>query len=240
MGMFDRNGRHVYSVCKVCKRLRMASLRYGISVEQARDLYSISHCMCCGVEFTEQRFQHIHHTAKGCQGVVCQTCNHILQQETVEDLRRIEACLDFIEQPRKNLFDRVNPQGRLETIPSTTTRSARFGEQICNACDRVLPLDAFSVNKKWHRHVCKHCCVCSLQARVYNLTFEEVYQLRLRNVCDCCGCVFTQKNFAAIHHIQDRVLGLVCDACNRYLGQETQERVQRLVSCATWIKTLMI
>lgn len=238
--MFGRNGRYIYSVCKVCKRLRMAALRYGISIEHARELYNASFCMCCGMKFTEQRFQHIHHTAKGCQGVVCQSCNHILHQETVKDLRRIEACLDFIQSSRKNLFGRVNPQATVKGA-STTTRSARFGEQICNACKRILPLDAFSANKRgWHKHQCKHCCVCFLQARIYKLTFAEVYTLRLREVCDCCGCVFTVKNFAAIHHIQDQVLGLVCDACNRCLGQETQEQVQRLTACVTWIKTMMI
>jgi len=88
--------------------------------------------------------------------------------------------------------------------------------------------------------MCKHCCVCSLQARIYNLTFEEVYQLRLQKKCQCCGYSFTKKNFATIHHIQDRVLGLVCDACNRCLGQETQEQVRRLTSCMAWIKTMMI
>jgi hypothetical protein len=163
-----------------------------------------------------------------------------LQQETVEDLQRIEACLDFVQQPRKNLFDRVNPQAT-EKGASTTTRAARLGEQICKCCARVLPLDAFSMNKRgWHRHQCKHCCVCLLQAKVYNLTFEEVFQLRLREVCDCCSGIFTAKNFATIHHVQDQVLGLVCDNCNRYLGQETQEQVQRLTACATWIKTMMI
>jgi len=238
--VFDRNGLYTYSICKSCKRERTAARRYGLTVEQVRKLHSIPECMCCGKKFQSQRSQHIHHTAFGVQGVVCQFCNHILGQETDDDLRRIKACLDFISQLRKNLFDRVNPQGSLRD-PSTTTRLARFGERICTACERVLPLMAFSENGiGGHRRMCKYCCVCSLQAYIYNLTFEEVYQLRLQKQCHCCGDSFTKKNFATIHHVQDRVLGLVCDACNRRLGQETQEQVRRLEACVTWLETMMI
>lgn len=237
---FDRNGKYAYSLCKSCKRIRTAARRYNLTLEQVRELYNISACMVCGKKFQNQRMQHIHHTKQGVRGVVCQFCNHILAQETANDLERIEACLNFIQQPRKNLLDRVNPQGSL-LDPSTTARAARFGEHICKTCKRVLPLTAFSENGHGgFRRTCKHCAVCSLQAKVYNLTFEEVYNLRLQTKCQCCGHSFTEKNFATIHHVKDRVFGLVCDACNRSLGQETHEQVRRLTCCAAWIKTMMI
>lgn len=239
---FGLNGRHTYSVCKACKKLREAARKYGITTEQAQSMYSQTNCMCCDDLFDKQHLKHIHHTSEGCKGIVCQTCNHILHQETQIDLDRIVACLKFISEPRKNLFNRDNTQGSLSD-PSTITRRAQSDCEAfkrCNKCFRLLHQSAFSETGKWSRNTCKHCNVCSLQARVYNLTFEEVYELRQRTVCDCCKVAFTKKNFAAIHHVEDRVLGLVCDACNRCLGQETSEQIHKLASCESWIRLMMI
>lgn len=235
LNQFAKNGKYIYTICKSCKRLRMDSWRYRISVVEAAGLRNQSHCECCGVAFTRQREQHIHHVGTGVRGVVCQKCNHILHQETVKDYSRIRCCLSFMDQPRKNLFGRVNPQGRSTAIPSTTKRPARCGYRVCTICGEDLPLSSFSMNRQWHRKQCKECCVHFTLAREYGLTHNEVRWLKQRSVCECCGCQFTDKNVATIHHVGDRVLGLVCDSCNRCLGQETPERREQLLACANYI-----
>lgn len=244
ISQFGMNGRFVYSVCKACKKLREAARKFGITIEQAKSAYEVKFCMCCGLEFPKSTMQHIHHTKDGYRGVVCQYCNHILRQETSEDLRHIEACLQFMSQPRKNLFNKDNPQGSRSDGqpcgPSTTTRSARFDEQVCRLCKQPLALSAFRIDRKWRRKTCKHCEVCLESARKYKLTYEEVYQLYSRTVCDCCQVSFTPKNFPTIHHVGDCVFGLLCHQCNRLLGQETGVQRKRLEACAAWIKTMMI
>ncbi len=241
---FGLNGKYVYSVCKSCKKLREAARKYGITTEQVKELYAMKSCMCCGLEFPKSTMQHIHHTVKGCKGVVCQYCNHILCQETELDLRHIEACLKFMDQPRKNLFNRDNPQGRSGTkvlpFPSTTTRLAHSDKKVCNRCKQSLPVTSFRKSQKWLRKTCKTCEVCLQSARVFNLTYEEVFKLYSSNICDCCNLPFTPKNFASIHHVGDSVLGITCNKCNRLLGQETGAQRKRLEKCSAWIKMMMI
>jgi len=239
---FDSNGRYVYSVCKDCKKLREASRKYGLTCEQAHNLYSRTSCMCCGQLFGKQNLKHIHHTCDDVKGIVCQGCNHILGQETQADLDRVSACLRFVASPRKNLFNRDNPQGSLSD-PSTITRRAQSESdthKICRVCSRWLPIESFRKDRKWYRGECRQCAVYLLQARLFNLRIEDVFLLRQQTKCDCCSNSFTKRNFAAIHHVGDRVLGVVCDACNRALGQETPERIRQLEHCAAWIRLMMI
>jgi hypothetical protein len=86
-----------YTFCKACQRLHKAASRYGISLDEARRLYSATFCECCGADFVSQQSKHIHHIGSDVIGVLCLTCNHLIRDESPEHLRRIKACVAFIE-----------------------------------------------------------------------------------------------------------------------------------------------
>jgi len=232
---FSKNGVHTYSICKQCRRIITARRRYGLTQEQCVWLFNQNKCQCCNYPFMDQRQQHIHHIDTGVMGIVCHTCNRILGQETNEDLYRIDCCLAWMQQDRKNPFDRVNPQGRLIEVPSSTTRSTHLESKICRLCKQDLPLINFRKDRRWYRGECFQCAAYLTAARTFKISYEQVVLLYSQINCDCCGCTFTSKNFKAIHHIDERILGIICDSCNRRLGQETGKIANQLNACRNWI-----
>jgi hypothetical protein len=231
--------------CKTCNKLLQAVSRYNITFKQAIEHYEQSRCMCCGVEFTHARHKHLHHVNYAVRGVVCKDCNILLRQETPNDLHRLKSCLLFMEKPRKNLFDKVNQPGSrrdgTSCGPSTTKRRAPNysldGLQVCKICKHRLPLSKFYKKRNTQGKLkpitsCKECQIVYCKAKQYNLTTEQVKQIRSNTECDCCGVTTTPY----IHHVGDTVLGGVCRECNLFLEQETDQVKHRLSSCVKWIE----
>ena len=230
---FSQNGKFLYSLCNTCKNLKTAMRRYNITIEQAIEVFETTKCDCCHCEFTDKNPRHIHHTIDGYKGVLCQKCNLIIGQETSEELYRIQSCLNFIKLQRKNLINRDNQQGSLSD-PSTTARRPR--SFVCKRCGRKL----HKIEFRPHRKTCKHCEVCLESARQYGIAYNTAFELYSRDKCDCCQLPFNLVNKIAIHHIGNSVLGAVCDACNRRLGQETTQQVSHLQACESWIQNAMM
>lgn len=206
---FDRNGSRLYSICKPCRRICSAARRYDCPESKIKELYSKQHCECCGDKFRDNYHQHIHHVGETIRGVVCRPCNRVLGDESQTIARRITSCLKFMTLDRENLFNRDNQQGSPlvhNHDPSTTTREAR----------------------KLRRAMQSQCYT-------FDLSLDQVTKLRQLTNCQCCGDEFTKCNFASIHHVGDRVLGYICNCCNNLIGQETDERKERLKTCLRWI-----
>lgn len=236
---FSKNGKYIYTVCKSCKNKKHIERTYGLTTDQVHIVCSVLTCNCCHCEFTKINPKHVHHLSNGSRSVLCQKCNLILGQESEMDLLRIEACLNFLNTQRKNLRNRDNQQGS-PSDPSTTERRPRKNEFICNRCNRPLSIDSFRIDRKWRRKTCKHCEVCLESARVYGITYKQAFELYSMPECNCCHQSFTSKNKATIHHICDKVIGVLCDGCNRRLGQETEQQVLHLQACKTWIQLAMM
>lgn len=228
--------------CKSCWKYLQASRRYGITFEQAIDYYKQPHCMCCGHVFSTMKERNLHHVKHTVRGIVCKDCNNLLGQETPEDLHRLESCLLFMEKSRKNLLDRVDPQGSRSdgkrSGPSTTDTPDSL--RVCKCCERPLPLKHFYrqkyVSGKYGYYAaCKDCYKILVKTYKYNLTFNQVKFLRSKEQCECCGAYFKDKP-PYIHHVDDVVLGVVCLVCNLCLGQEDAQTKRRLLACVNWIK----
>jgi len=236
---FRKDTNNYRNVCKVCWDLIRAKRRYGVTIEQAKEFYEQSKCLCCGQSLLTKKERHLHHVNHAVKGILCKYCNFALGQETNDDKHRIESCLKFIGSNRENLFDRVDQQGSRQTEPdpSTTTRRAQSEHKVCKTCKRLLPLSQFYRQKRTdgeRRCItrCKECQKIYVKTKQYGISFEQVKQLRQMKQCDCCGI---DVNIPFIHHIGDKVLGVTCLRCNSLLEQETEETKYRLQSCANWL-----
>ncbi len=228
--------------CKVCWKYLQAARRYGITFEQAIEYYKQPFCLCCGYVFLTMKDRHLHHVNHTVKGIVCKDCNILLGQETPENLHRLQACLLFMQKSRKNLFDKVNPQGSRsngkQCGPSTTDTLDSL--RTCKCCGQRLSLKHFYKQKyvsgKYGYYAsCKNCYKILVKTHQYELTFEQVKFLRSKPQCDCCGVAFNGKP-PYIHHVDDTVLGAICRLCNLCLEQETDQIKKRLLSCVNWIK----
>lgn len=223
--------------CKECWRYATASRRYGVTFEQAKLFYSKSNCMCCGELFTHKKQQHLHHVGHKVRGIVCTYCNLALRQETCKDHTRIKSCLQFMSEPRKNPFDRVNPQGsrQMETDPSTIKRRAHSRQ--CKMCNEVLSLSCFYRQKyvNGHHAFCKECHKIYVKTYKYGLTFDQVKLLRQTPTCDCCS---KGLQTPYIHHIGDKILGVLCRECNILLEQESEVTRSKLEACSQWMMVI--
>jgi len=239
---FRKDTNKYRTICKSCWKYQQAAKRYNISFEQAIEWYKQPHCMCCKSFFKTMKERNLHHVNHKVKGVVCKECNILLGQETIQDLHRLEACLWFMQQPRENLFDRVNQQGsrsqERRSGPSTTARPTPL--RVCKCCGKRLPLKHFykqkyQSGKYGYYRACKQCYKILVKTSKYGLTFEQVQYLRSKQQCDCCGESFNKKP-PYIHHVGGQVLGVVCRLCNLYLGQEDINTRKRIQACIRWIK----
>jgi hypothetical protein len=116
------------------------------------------------------------------------------------------------------------------TIPSGSRvlQDSKQDVRICRRCMTGKPLDDFYLHShatgKRHQ-VCKDCKI--IQNRQYrDGTTEEQYQAALITQCARCAICGTdtpgagRKRFAMDHcHATGRFRGLLCNKCNRALGQ---------------------
>jgi hypothetical protein len=240
---FRKDNESYRSECKECWKYRQAANRLGISFDQAKQFYKQPTCLCCGENFKTKRDHHLHHVNNQVKGVLCHYCNTAVGQETDTDLHRIKACVNFMLKPRENLFDRVNQQGSLENgilSPSTISRQISCNQRQCKFCKRILPLNRFYKQKyvsgKYGYYAaCKECHKIYTKTYKFNLTFDQVQILRATTRCECCEEQFTSKQFPYIHHIGDKVLGVVCRRCNSLLEQESDLTKLKLNACLAWL-----
>lgn len=167
---------------------------------------------------------------------------------------------------RDNLFAADNQQGRPETEPSTTTRTAprkpmrkhrnREGYRwnplkkrwvriitdntaFCCDCSSWKRLSDFSsVNDRPYQY-CKACQRLHKAMSRYKITREQAAELYSITTCQCCGAGITKKQHQHIHHVGDSVIGLVCLKCNHTLRDESIEHYHRLKSCVKFIESRM-
>ncbi len=229
--------------CTQCWKYRCSATRLGISFDEAKEYYRQPKCMCCGESFTTKKDHHLHHINHKVHGVICHFCNIALEQEKPETFDRLKACLEFMSKPRKNLFDRVNQQGRTNegslSFPSTIKRRIPSGHRQCKFCARVLLLNNFysrkyKSGKRGYHTACKNCYKIYVKTHKYKLTFEQVKILRDTIQCDCCGVEFDASTNHYIHHIDKTVLGVVCKKCNILLEQESKTTQRKLAACIQW------
>src|SRR4030042_807574 len=240
LAMFYRNIRNVSGhehICKPCKSIETNARRHGMSEGFLEYLYSYEQCMCCGDKFVNNEGRHIHHTDQGVQGLVCIHCNHILGQETENDLQRIEAALTYMKSPRKNLLDRDNQQerlrefGRKTKLTEESSETIRCESQRYSQCKRTLTKESFGTRHKTIRKVCWDCQRSNVRL---SQSKQETEARTTASSCNCCGCDLVGKK--CVHHIGDTVIGVVCDRCNQLLGDESGRRKMRLLACKLWIE----
>lgn len=234
----SRNKSGFEHICKSCKSIEINARRYGISESFLEYLYSHEQCMCCDAQFTNNKCRHIHHTAQGVRGLVCIHCNHILGQETDEDLQRIEQALAYMKTSRENLLDRDNQQERLRIfgkaskLVEESSETTRCESRTCSQCKRILTKESFRTDSRRTRKVCIDC-------QRSNIRLSQSQQAtEARNnasYCACCDCELVAKK-KCVHHVGDTVLGVVCNRCNQLLGNESEQRMMRLLACKLWIE----
>lgn len=150
-------------ICKICKGIEINARRYNISESFLEYLYTYDTCMCCGNLFISNKNRHIHHTDTGVQGLVCIHCNHILGQETEEDLQGIKYALAYMKTHRDNFLDRDNQQerlrkfGRESRFTEESSETIRCESQMCSQCKRILTKESFNTDKRGTRKVCWDC-----------------------------------------------------------------------------------
>ena len=233
-----RNKSSYEHICKPCKSIEISAKRYGISESFLEYLYSHEQCMCCGEKFESKKTRHIHHTDQGVQGLVCIHCNHILSQETEEDLQRINLSLAYMKSYRENLLDRDNQQerlrdfGRASKLVVESSETIRCGTKQCSLCERFLTTESFNTDKRHTRKVCLDC----QRSNVRLSQSKQAKEARDKaSNCACCDCELTDKK--CVHHINDTVYGVVCNKCNQLLGNESEQRKMRLLACKLWIES---
>lgn len=105
----------------------------------------------------------------------------------------------------------------------------------CNVCGKEKPLEAFAKNGKGLFKRAKKCKVCAAKysaeyrkvnyykvyASKFKTTEEVVKSILSSNLCDICG---TTPRGQRRHHIDHdhstgKVRGLLCEECNKGLGQ---------------------
>ncbi len=225
-------------ICKPCKSIDVNARRYGIFESFLEYLYTHEKCMCCDEQFVNTKSRHIHHTEQGVRGLVCIHCNFILSQETEEDLQRIEQALLYMKTSRENLFDRDNQQerfrkfGRISKLVEESSETLRCESRVCFQCKRILTKKSFDIS--YGRKARKICFDCR-RSNVRLSHSKQVIEARNSAVqCACCACDLITKK--CVHHINDTVLGVVCNRCNQVLGNESKQHRMRLLACNLWIE----
>ena len=225
-----RNVTGLEGICKQCKRVESAARRFGVDESTVEGLYANTHCMCCGEALPDnKKLSHIHHTQKhGVRGLVCFSCNYVLREEMPTDRVRVLKCIEYMT--RNNLLHTVNPQERpigQDAVPesSETTRCETF---YCMQCQRPgLTQEDFHMQKSRRtRPICRDCWNAAWRLR------NKFRPLRIKaTVCDCCGGQFTKSNKSCVHHVGNKVFGIICNDCNQVTGDGSSAREQQLHAC---------
>lgn len=109
--------------------------------------------------------------------------------------------------------------------------------KTCSKCNKEKTLNNFHFRKdsKKYRNECKECWRFCQASRRYGITFEQAEKYYKQSYCMCCGVVFTRPKQKHIHHVGDKVKGVVCRECNIFLRQETSDHLHRLKSCLSFM-----
>lgn len=234
----NRNKSGFEHICKPCKCIEINARKYKISESFLEYLYSHGQCMCCGDQFTSNKCRHIHHTAQGVRGLVCIHCNHVLGQETDKDLQRIEQALAYMKTSRENLLDRDNQQerlrnfGRVSKFVGESSETTRCESRMCSQCRRILMKESFYTDSRRTRKVCLDCQRSNVRL---SQSTQAIEARNKASYCACCDCELAAKK-KCVHHVNDTVLGVVCNRCNQLLGNESEQRTTRLLACKLWIE----
>ena len=156
-----------------------------------------------------------------------------------------------------------NQQGRPEREPSTTTRPApkrkRFtlrdnpgyaydfqrrrwlrvtkdDQAWCCDCQTWKFLAEFADCKGKPYYYCKTCQRLHKAMYRYRISRELATRFYAVQVCECCGSSFKNQQHKHIHHVNDKVIGVVCLTCNHLLRDESTYHLQRLKCCVTFIE----
>jgi hypothetical protein len=93
----SRCGQPKFGRCNNCKRIEQKARYSGLSVKLITQLQTINKCECCNCVFTKENKQCIHHT-NALRGVVCNSCNQILGNESEQRRMQLLACVLWIEE----------------------------------------------------------------------------------------------------------------------------------------------
>lgn len=119
------------------------------------------------------------------------------------------------------------------------TRIIRDGKAWCCDCQLWKPLKGFACVKGKPYQYCKACQRLHKAMCRYGVSREEAQRLYSIWVCECCGAMIEKQQHQHIHHIENRVLGMVCLRCNHTLRDESPEHLYRLKCCVRFIETRM-
>jgi hypothetical protein len=105
--------------------------------------------------------------------------------------------------------------------------------QTCRICKEHLSLEKFPQNKSYKTGKATVCKPCSAKLafeyrnpireaeRKYNLSKNQVLELKARTECEICGNINIKNKALCIdhNHITGQVRGVLCDACNTGIGK---------------------
>jgi len=110
--------------------------------------------------------------------------------------------------------------------------------KTCSKCGKEKSLTSFHFRKdsKKYRNECKKCLKLLQTAHRYNITFKQAARYYEQSHCMCCGVEFAMKpKQKHLHHVDNKMRGVVCKDCNILLRQETTNDLHRLKSCLSFM-----
>lgn len=107
--------------------------------------------------------------------------------------------------------------------------------KVCSSCNIEKTLDNFYKNNKGLYNRSQKCNICSrkvaqdyrksnhnlVYAQKYKTTEDKIKEVLDKKHCEICGAISKEKRRHAIDHCHTtgKVRGLLCDTCNKGLGQ---------------------
>lgn len=79
---------------RVCKQCWNANWRLRNTARKRR--MQATHCECCNSAFTKNNKSCVHHIGDTIHGVVCNRCNQVLGDESLQRCEQLRACLRFM------------------------------------------------------------------------------------------------------------------------------------------------
>lgn len=96
--------------------------------------------------------------------------------------------------------------------------------KICKICKKNKPIEEFAIYKikdtyEYRRHQCKRCHSIKSTAKRYDITIEQVVELKSKDSCEICNESINDWSQRYIDHNHDTgaVRGILCPRCNSVL-----------------------
>ncbi|MFF0498545.1 endonuclease domain-containing protein [Nocardia aobensis] len=108
--------------CKTCTNYEQKARKYGLSIDEVRELASAANCEACGREFTdvsEAFFDHDHETGQF-RAILCHQCNSALGLMG-EDPMKLRALADYAER-----WSHHRTQAASVASPDSSSSSSRW------------------------------------------------------------------------------------------------------------------